>query len=559
MRRTAAADGFSVHAVAGNHAVFFGFDLSDTARPGCLGFALQRTDRTENQTYWLSAFKTFRSQVPHPVPTQTYTTNQHPIQGMWWGDYSAKPAHNYRYTIVPLYGTPGALTHLEQRSVQIELTTNDPDTGTHRVYFNRGVAASQAYTNKFGHSPNELTDPAQKAAALAWLSRGLHEALCAFITDDASPQLALRAAVYEFTEPTVLAAFAQAHAAGADVKIIYHAKNDDQGKANETAITAANLDRDILIKRTHTTIAHNKFIVRADRDPDATLQPQQAWTGSTNLSQGGIFGHANVGHAVREPETARAYLDYWTQLATDPLTAPLRHWVSTHSGFDPDQLAQPGIHTLFSPRDNFNPLDWYAHQFATAAGCTQLTLPFGMDDKHFETQLAATPDTDHTPRFVMLNRADNHQTSWGDKPNIEIAVGAEAGPDLLSRWASEHLTGFNPNVPYLHTKILLLSPLQTNPTVITGSANFSEPSTNKNDENMLIITANTDVTDIYFTEYMRIFQHFYARWWANHITAHTPSHEDSDTHSFLTEDDTWQKPYWNPHSPKNAERILFSS
>jgi imidazolonepropionase-like amidohydrolase len=103
---------------------------------------------------------------------------------------------------------------------------------------------------------------------MTWLSRGLHEALRAYITDGASPALAIRAAVYEFTEPTVLAAFAQAHAAGADVRIVYHAKGKE-GIANEAAIQAANLDRSMLIPRTHPVIAHNKFILRADRNDGA--------------------------------------------------------------------------------------------------------------------------------------------------------------------------------------------------------------------------------------------------------------------------------------------------
>ena len=56
---------------------------------------------------------------------------------------------------------------------------------------------------------------------------------------------------------------------------------------------------------------------------------------------------------------------------------------------------------------------------------------------------------------------------------------------------------------------------------------------------------------MYFTEYARIFQHFYARWWAAHLDPH-----GSDRHSFLTEDDSWQQRYFDPKSPKYAERLL---
>jgi len=553
MRCRVQSGGTTVQAIAGNHAVFFGLDLTEGARPGCLGFALHRVDRTENEAYFLSGFKTFRSVVPQPSSTVIYPSDKHPIQGMWWGDYTAKPAHQYEYTVVPVYGSPKNLSMPDANSATVEISTGNPDEGIHGVYFNRGVAASQAYATKFGAAPDSLP-PDKRAEAMTWLSRGLHEALIAFITRDASPGLAIRAAVYEFTEPAVLAAFAKAREAGADVRIVFHDKGD-QGQANEDAIKQANLDPAMLIKRTHPVIAHNKFIIRCDRAADGSLLPKELWTGSTNLSEGGIFGHSNVGHAVRDATVADAYLEYWTELSADPTGEPLKQWVSAHSPFVAEALSGAGIHTLFSPRTALDPLDWYAERFtAAASGSTHLTLPFGLDNKHFEPRLTAVPASDATLRYVMLDQADDHQAIWSANHAVQVAVGSEGGPGSLTRWARERLTGFNAHVPYLHTKILLVSPLAAAPVVISGSANFSEASTTGNDENMLIVVGDTDVADVYFTEYARIFQHFYARWWAAHLDPH-----GSDTHSFLTEDDSWQQRYFDPKSPKHAERLLYSS
>ena len=75
---------------------------------GAWDSALHREDHTEGEAYWIPGFKTFRSVVPQPSATTIYTTDKHPIQGMWWGDYSAKPAHDYTYKIVPVYGTPAS-------------------------------------------------------------------------------------------------------------------------------------------------------------------------------------------------------------------------------------------------------------------------------------------------------------------------------------------------------------------------------------------------------------------------------------------------------------------
>ena len=56
-----------------------------------------------------------------------------------------------------------------------------------------------------------------------------------------------------------------------------------------------------------------------------------------------------------------------------------------------------------------------------------------------------------------------------------------------------------------------MDPLGNDPIVVTGSANFSDASTNDNDENMLIIRGNQRVADIYFTEFNRLFNHYYFR------------------------------------------------
>ena len=55
---------------------------------------------------------------------------------------------------------------------------------------------------------------------------------------------------------------------------------------------------------------------------------------------------------------------------------------------------------------------------------------------------------------------------------------------------------------------MLADPLSDNPVVVTGSANFSEASTETNDENMLVIEDNKRVADIYLGEYMRLYSHY---------------------------------------------------
>ena len=89
--------------------------------------------------------------------------------------------------------------------------------------------------------------------------------------------------------------------------------------------------------------------------------------------------------------------------------------------------------------------------------------------------------------------------------------------------------------------------------VITGSANFSNASTEDNDENMLIIRGNKRVADIYLGEFMRLFNHFKGR---NEMNALDDA--DFDDASFLAENNSWTKPYYEEGSPEMNERLLFS-
>ena len=543
MRKRVTRQGISVQAVSGTYTVTLGFNASDEARLGLLGFAIQRTDHTEGESYWLRGFKTFESVVPDPIPGQTYTLLEHPVQSFMWGDYTAKPAHDYTYTVVALYGKPKNL--VEGTPVKVRIRTEREETGKHVVYFNRGVAGSQAYAWKFG---NKTPDEVANRKALIWLSRGLEEALLGFIAQADGPTRGLRASVYEFNYPPVLQAFKAAHDAGADVKIIYDARQDPPVQSSRDAIDAVGLPQDILIPRTagHSYISHNKFIVLLKRG-----RPVQVWTGSTNITRGGIFGQANVGHLVRDSQLAGQYLEYWQLLAGDPQNKALRPLVAALSP-DPQGDAEMGTTPIFSPRPSLAALKWYAERMDAAGQTAALTAAFGVNPL-----MAAVLNKDKDyPRFLLLEKRGDNYDIYSADSDVQVSVGSYLGNDPLYQWAKERLTGFNLNVRYIHTKFLLVDPLSPDPLVVTGSANFSDPSTTDNDENMLVIRGEKRVADIYLGEFMRLFNHFYFRYHANRVKELADGEKSKGL--FLAEDDSWTNRYYNPQSPKFKLRVLFS-
>jgi phosphatidylserine/phosphatidylglycerophosphate/cardiolipin synthase-like enzyme len=225
------------------------------------------------------------------------------------------------------------------------------------------------------------------------------------------------------------------------------------------------------------------------------------WTGSTNLTESGIFGHSNVGHAVRDPDVAASFLAYWEQLAADPPRATLAPW--NELAAIPEEKPPPGITAVFSPRGSLRALDWYASLMDGARKSVFFTAAFGISEPIREI---LARDVAYL-RYGLLERDDEKvELLKRDRDNV-FAVGARLENEL-GGWVTEELTGLNGHVKYIHTKFMLVDPLSDDPIVVTGSANFSDASTRRNDENMLVIRGNTRVADVYLTEFMRLFNHF---------------------------------------------------
>ncbi|MBW4578296.1 MAG: hypothetical protein KME42_01835 [Tildeniella nuda ZEHNDER 1965/U140] len=543
MRKKETNGAIAVQAIAGSYVVLLGIDLAESSSAGVLGFAIERIDHTEDERYWLRGFRTFEETDPSLPPGSLVSSLEHPIQAFLWGDFTAKPNHDYTYRIVALRGKPRKLEQSD--TVEVKVETEDETVGTHTVYFNRGVAGSQAYARKF---KNVSPDKVPKGKAWEWLSRGLVEALLAFIKQANGRQYELRAALYEFQYLPVLQAFGAAKKTGAAVKIIVDAKPNSQNypnQANQAAIAEANIEALTIPRTTNPSyIAHNKFIILLKDG-----KPLQVWTGSTNITDGGIFGHSNVGHVVRDATVAASYLTYWEQLSQDPTAAKLRPWNDEQTPV-PTELPPTATTTIFSPRGSLEALEWYADRMEAANTAVFLTAAFGVNDL-----LAAVlaKDKDYL-RYVLLEKEDGNVESLRRDPDNRIAAGAAAKGSAFDRFLKEKTTGLNTHVRYIHTKYMLIDPLSDDAIVITGSANFSNASTKNNDENMLIIRGDRRVADIYLGEFMRLFIHYYARYVATMQTT-----EPDEVRSFhLKPNDSWLKGYYKPGSPKQKERLYFA-
>ena len=211
-----------------------------------------------------------------------------------------------------------------------------------------------------------------------------------------------------------------------------------------------------------------------------------------------------------------------------------------------DDVAE-GVTAVFSPRRGLGVLDLYVTLIDSAEKCSAVTLAFGIN-KAFKEQLKDNPvdgplvflllekKDKPNPRsrdtFVTINAANNVYKAWGSYLD-----------DPVYQWVREtnaRILKLSKHVSYIHSKFLLRDPLSMDPIVVTGSANFSNASINANDENMLLIRGDRRVADIYFTEFNRLFNHYYFR----AVTEVDGQHIAHAVRAFLTETpDEWLEKY----------------
>ena len=541
-----------IYAVSGTYAIILSFDMKEADTKGLLGFTVEREDHTENEKYTLPGLKRFIETAPNPVPGQLFSTREHPVQSFLWEDFTAKPKHDYTYSVTPVKGKPKKLEFGNTNTIAI--STEEEASGTHSVIFNMGVAGSLAYARKFkNQKPSEMT-VAKRAEALKWLSRGLWESFGKFIDQAKDKNFGLRCCFYEFSFIPALEILRQATVRKADVKIIYDSRKEK--KENEEAIETASLHEHTIIPRATDPqkLSHNKFMILLENGA-----PTQVWTGSMNITEKAIFGHSNVAHIIRDPVIAQKYLDYWTALSGDPDSQTAKATTATiQNDVTADILkTETTTKVFFSPRPTQKMGTHYADIIRGAKEMVCGIFPFSF---HADIKDAFMEDKDYL-KYLLIDKKDKNTTFVNNDIDTLIVYGGSFD-DALYDWLAETNAGqiFNKNsndnvgTNFVHNKVILVDPLSADPIVIIGSANFSKPSLLDNDENTLVIHDHR-TADIYMTEFVRLFNHYYARQLAElFFDENNPS-----SPTVLKTDDSWVKSFYNPIGLKQKRKQLFKN
>src|SRR5262249_30818647 len=169
--------------------------------------------------------------------------------------------------------------------------------------------------------------------------------------------------------------------------------------------------------------------------------PIAVWTGSTNLTENGIFGHSNCGHIVEDKRVAAAYLEYWNQLNQNAALNEDKAWVKSHNPDPLDPLTDnPTI--VFSPRSGLALLKRYGEIARQNARPLFMTFAFGMN-KIFQDVYA---QRDGILRFALMEKEGTGANLKQAKkdinrirhlPNVVVAIGHNIATNSFDRWVQE--------------------------------------------------------------------------------------------------------------------------
>lgn len=547
----------SLHLISGPHVVLLATDWPEARKGELMGFAIYRTDLTTGAGDWIYGQKNFPGVTAAEAGTR-YSTRLAPVQSFSWGDYSVTPGKRYHYRVLALGGAPGALIELGFVEGEVDCPTRTPS--GHTIRFNRGAVAAQEYARRFD---NQHPESVPNGEALAWLTRGLLESAVDFVRRAGGAGTSLHAAIYEARYRPILDELKAARDRGADVQIVFDAKDNASGddEAFPREENLVRLDEAGLLAAGCTEraanpsyIAHNKFIVLSRNGT-----PEAVWTGSTNWSLNGFMGQLNAAHVVDDALLAGKYLDYWNLLAADPQGVDLRPDLATLSPV-PTAAVQSSLVPIFSPQSGRAALDHYV-SLADGAAAVMVTFAFSIDAAFAEV----LKTSDGALRYVLMDgiKGNNAQRAkiaqavheMRASPATQVAIGAYVRENALDNWLVETSNMMAMHVQFVHTKFLLVDPLGAHPVVVSGSANFSEASCNQNDENMLIVADDADVADVYLGEFMRAYAHYAYR------DARESARRAGRDFSLkpLAETPAWTEPYYRAGDFKRRQREYFAA
>jgi phosphatidylserine/phosphatidylglycerophosphate/cardiolipin synthase-like enzyme len=537
------------------HTVFVNADdalivwIADELDTDLRGFALQRR-RNGNDAEYLSSFTPFGPEAHKDGQFQR--SDERPFRCFSWTDHDVEPGDTVSYRVVPMYEKSGPRPSRASRWSARRVADGADPRSPYRAYFNRGYVISQFVSRYL----DETYPGMPRASALSlfkrsigdateveWrekLSGQLRRALLQLLDEVIAGRDQLYAALYELDDEELIGRLtrlgARAHVvlSNGSVKVERRDQNSD---ARKTLIRAGveTLPRFL----SPGGLGHNKFVVVTD----AAGTPQRVWTGSTNWTPTGLCTQINNGVRIEDAAIAARYLEQWHALANAGDGFP-RELVTANgqpTSFGGTRAGRPRASVHFTKAPRRVDLTALAEIIAsTQSGLLFLLFNAGTTGVIPPIQALAEAKPDVLVRGVATElpqperprgsrvKLPLRMTLFGDPtaprpiPRTFDVILPVGHAHTAARWAVESTRGeFKGGVgpAIIHSKVLVVDPFSDDPTVVTGSHNFSSNASGKNDENFVVIRGDRVLAEAYAVHVQTAWRHYSARVGTAHVQA----------------------------------------
>lgn len=532
----------------------------DKPIPDCIGFALYKKMKGQQPAAATPVNNRIGFAGQNTRPGEQRPSTEWPIQRLLWTDYNVKSGDTVSYLVVPVLINAKEnklvkdLPHATEWSKEVTV-----ETGTDiEAYFNRGIISSQFMSRQMAtvkakdKNQNLKTTLDDETSPITRFLGGVlvQKLLAELDTVIADNSLSIYASLYELNDTAVIERYKKI---GSRLNLVLANgafKSNTPGENDENATLRAALKQTSirLYDRIVTTghFAHNKFMVFCKNG-----RPYKVWTGSTNLSQNGLYTQVNNAIIINDPVAGQWYLDEWNRIKNAGNDYPksfidyntkgnakkdLSTWfapVSKQVDMDAARAligqAQQGILFLF-----FNPgtKDTLYNEVVA-----QIGQP-GKDNLFVHGIMNQDPGGKATP-LIFIHKSNIAPQSTDYDTIMPKAIGGE-----FFYWQDE----LKPKMVTIHSKVVVIDPFGTHPIVMTGSHNLGPKASQKNDDNLNIIENNPDLASQYAVNILSVYDHFH---WRYSLASNDKS---SRVYTGLSTDPKWMQSYL---SGNNVRQIDF--
>jgi phosphatidylserine/phosphatidylglycerophosphate/cardiolipin synthase-like enzyme len=542
--------------------------------PGCRGFMLERRRRQGSKEITEIVENRVGFAKDKPRSGDHRSSRDWPFQRFNWTDHVVDAGARVRYRVTAMVdGGSGRPFMAGPRSAWTPRATLTPDAGGgFSCLFNRGLVLSQFVARylkqkkltpaKFKAQLKKSVDPRFRR----FLMGDLGEQILSMLEGATKAGQDFHAALYELGDRALEDGLI---ALGRRLHLILANGSDKSGDGNRAARAHLNeagiptIDRMLGSKG----LGHNKFVAVSS----ATGIPQAVWTGSTNWSTTGLCTQINNGLLITDADVARRYLDQWAQLkdASPPVLPRADFPSALVASNDVSHVFKVGgasVEVWFTRTSDGRELALLRQLLESARhGILFLMFTPGANGLHTVAARRAREPGMYVRGVVSTigtSKEDSEQnvldvklvTSDGTLKRDRYTIVQPQGVDgAIGPWVAEVTRRtFLSQIGHaiVHSKVLVIDPFSEEPTLVTGSHNFSDSASKNNDENLVIVRGHPRLAEKYAVHVMSVYQHYR---WRSYIRETLAA--GKTPWSFLDDDDRWLR---NELRSKSLELAFWS-